>query len=213
MKSITIIDYGAGNLLSVKRSFEFLGSNVIVTSEPKTILRSDRLVLPGVGAYPKAMNSLKKLNLISPIIEIVQNQKPLLGLCLGMQLLLEQSEEFEVTQGLGLIQGQVVSIPGMKATGDIRKIPHVGWKSLKSLSPGADWLGTILSDVKPGEFTYFVHSYMTKPTNRDLILAEVFYEGVQIPAVIKKDNITGCQFHPEKSGVTGLKILKKFIDQ
>ena len=113
MKSVTIVDYGAGNLLSVKRSFEFLGSNVIVTSDPKTILKSDRLVLPGVGAYPKAMNSLKKLNLISPIIEMAQNQKPLLGLCLGMQLLLEQSEEFEVTQGLGLIQGQVVSIPGM----------------------------------------------------------------------------------------------------
>ena len=184
MKSVTIVDYGAGNLLSVKRSFEFLGSNVIVTSDPKTILKSDRLVLPGVGAYPKAMNSLKKLNLISPIIEMAQNQKPLLGLCLGMQLLLEQSEEFEVTQGLGLIQGQVVSIPGMKSSGDIIKIPHVGWKSLKSLSPAADWFGTILSDVKPGEFTYFVHSYMAKPTNRDLILAEVFYGGEQIAAFI-----------------------------
>jgi len=213
LKSITIIDYGAGNLLSVKRSFEFLGSDVRVTSDPKTILKSDRLVLPGVGAYPKAMNSLKKLNLISPIIEIVQNQKPLLGLCLGMQLLLEQSEEFKVTQGLGLIQGQVVSIPRMKASGDFMKIPHVGWKSLKSLSQGEDWSETILSDIKPGEFTYFVHSYMAKPTNKGLILAEVFYGGVQIPAVINKDNITGCQFHPEKSGVTGLKILKKFLNQ
>ena len=213
MKTITIIDYGAGNLLSVKRSFEFLESNVIVTSDPKTILKSDRLVFPGVGAYPKAMNSLKRLDLINPIIEMVQNQKPLLGLCLGMQLLFEQSEEFGITQGLGLIKGQVISIPNLNASRELIKIPHIGWKSLKSLNAGEDWSRTILSDVNQGEFTYFVHSYMAKPTDRSLILAEVIYEGVQIPAVITKNNITGCQFHPEKSGVTGLKILKKFLDQ
>ncbi len=213
MKTITIIDYGAGNLLSVKRSFEFLESNVIVTSDPKTILKSDRLVFPGVGAFPKAMNSLKRLDLINPIIEMVQNQKPLLGLCLGMQLLFEQSEEFGITQGLGLIKGQVISIPNLNASRELIKIPHIGWKSLKSLNAGEDWSRTILSDVNQGEFTYFVHSYMAKPTDRSLILAEVIYEGVQIPAVITKNNITGCQFHPEKSGVTGLKILKKFLDQ
>jgi glutamine amidotransferase len=213
LKTITIIDYGAGNLLSVKRSFEFLESNVIVTSDPKTILKSDRLVFPGVGAYPKAMNSLKRLDLINPIIEMVQNQKPLLGLCLGMQLLFEQSEEFGITQGLGLIKGQVISIPNLNASRELIKIPHIGWKSLKSLNAGEDWSRTILSDVNQGEFTYFVHSYMAKPTDRSLILAEVIYEGVQIPAVITKNNITGCQFHPEKSGVTGLKILKKFLDQ
>jgi glutamine amidotransferase len=213
LKTITIIDYGAGNLLSVKRSFEFLESNVIVTSDPKTILKSDRLVFPGVGAFPKAMNSLKRLDLINPIIEMVQNQKPLLGLCLGMQLLFEQSEEFGITQGLGLIKGQVISIPNLNASRELIKIPHIGWKSLKSLNAGEDWSRTILSDVNHGEFTYFVHSYMAEPTDRSLILAEVIYEGVQIPAVIKKNNITGCQFHPEKSGVTGLKILKKFLDQ
>jgi glutamine amidotransferase len=213
LKTITIIDYGAGNLLSVKRSFEFLESNVIVTSDPKTILKSDRLVFPGVGAFPKAMNSLKRLDLINPIIEMVQNQKPLLGLCLGMQLLFEQSEEFGITQGLGLIKGQVISIPNLNASRELIKIPHIGWKSLKSLNAGEDWSRTILSDVNQGEFTYFVHSYMAKPTDRSLILAEVIYEGVQIPAVITKNNITGCQFHPEKSGVTGLKILKKFLDQ
>jgi glutamine amidotransferase len=202
-----------GNLLSVQRSFEHLGAKVSVSSNSKIILDADKVVLPGVGAFPNAMKSLKKFGLISIIQNIALENKPLLGLCLGMQLLMEESEEFELTPGLGLIPGRVVPIPQITTLHETQKIPHIGWNSLQISKSKNDWGGTLLQDNKPGESVYFVHSFMAQPTDQSQRLADTDYGGHKIAAVIIKDQITGCQFHPEKSGEVGLKILKRFLLQ
>ena len=208
--SITIIDYGVGNLLSVQRSFEHLGASVLITSDHKAILDANKVVLPGVGAFPNAMSALKKMDLISIIREIAFQKKPLLGLCLGMQLLMEESEEFELTTGLGLIPGRVIPVPQITILNVRQKIPHIGWNSLQPSTSNDDWGATLLKDIKHGESAYFLHSFMVKPNETNLI-AETSYGGHKISAVLIKDQITGCQFHPEKSGEIGLKILKRFM--
>jgi glutamine amidotransferase len=209
--SITIIDYGVGNLLSVQRSFEHLGASVLITSDHKAILDANKVVLPGVGAFPNAMSALKKMDLISIIREIAFQKKPLLGLCLGMQLLMEESEEFELTAGLGLIPGRVIPVPQITILNVRQKIPHIGWNSLQPSTSNDDWGATLLKDIKPGESAYFLHSFMVKPTEQTNLIAETSYGGHKISAVLIKDQITGCQFHPEKSGELGLKILKRFM--
>ena len=210
-KQVTIIDYGVGNLLSVQRGLEFCGAKVTITSNVQTILNSERIVLPGVGAFPNAMSALNNLGLVSVIQKFADLRKPLLAICLGMQLLMDESEEFNLTSGLGLIPGRVVPVPNFTIDGKCQKIPHIGWSGL--YPPGIDevWGKTLLQDVKVGEATYFVHSYMVEPTDSKNIVAEATYGGHQVPAVIKRGQITGCQFHPEKSGEVGLKILRQFI--
>jgi glutamine amidotransferase len=209
--SVTIIDYGAGNLLSIKRAFEYLGANVTVSSNPKTILEADKVILPGVGAFPSAMNALKKLNLIPVIREAASNKKSILGLCLGMQLLFDESNEFEPTLGLGLIPGKVVPIPTTDSFNYPQKIPHVGWNSLMTTEIYKNWQGTLLNSHKSGDSVYFVHSYMVLPSNQRHRLAETNYGGHLIAAAVAKDNIVGFQFHPEKSGIVGLKILRSYL--
>jgi glutamine amidotransferase len=211
--TVTIIDYGVGNLLSVQRGFEHLGAKVLVSSDPKNILDANKVVLPGVGAFPDGMNALKKLGLISVIQDIAAERKPLLGICLGMQLLLEKSEEFENTAGLGLIPGRVVPIPKVTILDQPQKIPHTGWNSLQLSKSSINWGGTLLEDNKPGDSAYFVHSFMAEPAEQANRIAVTNYGGHKITAVIVKDQITGCQFHPEKSGEVGLKILKRFLLQ
>jgi glutamine amidotransferase len=210
---VTIIDYGVGNLLSVQRGLEYCGAKVLLTSNPELILASKRVVLPGVGAFPNAMKALNELNLIQVIQELDQLNTPLLAICLGMQLLMDQSDEFGETAGLGLIPGRVVAVPGKTATGDIQKIPHIGWSSLYPSSKSENWRETLLQDNKPGDATYFVHSFMAQPSNRSNQVAHTLYGGHKISAVISKNQITGCQFHPEKSGEVGLKVLRKFLIQ
>lgn len=212
-QEVVIIDYGVGNLLSVKRGLECVGAKVTLTSNPEVILRSKKVVLPGVGAFPKAMKALIDQDLVSTIQEFVKLGNSLLAICLGMQLLLDESEEFVLTSGLGLIPGRVIQIPSATTEGGLQKIPHIGWNELQASDTRKGWSETLLHDIQSGESVYFVHSYMAQPINPLHRVADVNYGGYQIPAVISKDRITGCQFHPEKSGEVGLKILKRFVSE
>jgi glutamine amidotransferase len=211
--NVTIIDYGVGNLLSVQRGFEYFGASVELTSDPEKILSAQRVVLPGVGAFPKAMQALKNQNLVTVIQELSDQGTPLLAICLGMQLLLEGSDEFGQTAGLSLISGRVVAVPNKTIDGTIQKIPNIGWSSLNVSSTRSSWENTILQDIKPGDAAYFVHSFMSQTSDQKNQIAHINYGGHKVSAVINRDKITGCQFHPEKSGLVGLKILKRFILQ
>ena len=207
---VTIIDYGLGNLLSVQRGLEYCGAKVVITSNPDLILASKRVVLPGVGAFPNGMEALKELKLIPVIKELEKLGTALLAICLGMQLLMDESDEFSVTVGLGLIPGRVVAVPAKTTDGDFQKIPHIGWNSLRPSIETEDWNGTLLQDNKPGDAAYFVHSFMAQPSDDRYQVAHTMYGGNRISAVISKNQVTGCQFHPEKSGEVGLKILRRF---
>jgi glutamine amidotransferase len=208
--SITVIDYGVGNLLSVQRGLEQCGAEVLLTSDPNLVLAAERLVLPGVGAFANAMKALEERNLVTPIQEQATKGTPLLGICLGMQLLLDESEEFGVTKGLGLISGRVVPVAPKTTIGTPQKIPHIGWNDLVPAAGRVDWRGTLLRDNHPGEAAYFVHSYTAVPTDPYDRLADCIYGGHRISAAIARNHITGCQFHPEKSGEVGLRILRRF---
>lgn len=210
---VTVIDYGVGNLLSVRRSLEYCGAKVEVTSDPETILNATRLILPGVGAFGDGMAELCRRGLDSVVREVAVRGKSLLCICLGMQMLMDESEEFELTSGLGLISGRVVPVPQMKADGYPQKIPHIGWNELVLPLGRESWKGTLLQNVNPGEAVYFVHSFMAVPSNVDHRIADCNYGGVPVAAVVGRDNIFGCQFHPEKSGKVGLKVLKSFLAQ
>jgi glutamine amidotransferase len=207
---VTVIDYGVGNLLSVQRSLEHCGARVILTSDPSDLLMAERVVLPGVGAFASAMYALQVRGLDEAIKKLANNGIPLLGICLGMQLLLDESEEFGLTQGLGLIPGRVVPVPAQNDQGEVQKIPHIGWNGLFLGETSSSWYGSILQDIQQGEAAYFVHSFMSLTENPNHRLADCFYGGHRIPAVIIQNSITGCQFHPEKSGDVGLRVLRNF---
>lgn len=207
---VTVIDYGVGNLLSVQRGLEHCGASVTLTADPERILAAERVVLPGVGAFGNAMRALEQLNLVEVIRSLARQQTPLLGICLGMQLLLEESEEFGITAGLGLVPGRVVPVPAQSVSGQAQKIPHIGWSALQPSAASGSWSGTLLQDTRPGDAAYFVHSFMAVPTEPAHRIADCVYGGHLIPAVIGRDRITGCQFHPEKSGEVGLRILRRF---
>ena len=209
--NVTVIDYGVGNLLSVQRGFEHCGATVTITADPNEILASNKVVLPGVGAFGNAMQALKMLGLVTVLREIAQRQTPLLGICLGMQLLMDESEEFGITAGLGLISGRVIPVPTETISGEMQKIPHIGWSALHPSSVLGAWNGTILQDIRSGEAVYFVHSFMAVPDVSEHCIADCIYGGHQVPAVIGRNNIVGCQFHPEKSGEVGLKLLRSFL--
>ena len=207
---VTVIDYGVGNLLSVQRGLEHCGAKVVLSAEVEKILNSKLVVLPGVGAFANAMQALENLNLVEVIRELAIRQTPLLGICLGMQLLLDESEEFGRTAGLGLIPGRVIPVPAQTLSGEIQKIPHIGWNALHTSTKLRGWSGAMMQDIRQDEAAYFVHSFMALPSIQEHRIAECVYGGHIIPAVIGRDRIIGCQFHPEKSGETGLKILRRF---
>ncbi len=192
-----IIDYGAGNLFSVKNALDFLGIENKITSSSDDLRAADRLILPGVGAFPDAMRMLSESGLIGVIKEEVQ-KKPLLGICLGMQMLFEKGYEFGETDGLGLIKGSVKLM-----TPKDLAIPHIGWNSLEFNEPCR-----LLDRVKNGEYVYFVHSFAAECPS-DNVAAYCDY-GMKIPALVQNKNVYGAQFHPEKSGETGLNILRSF---
>lgn len=194
---ISIIDYGAGNLLSVKKALDFLNIPSIVTSSAEDIEKSDAIILPGVGAFPDAMESLHKSGLVDTIKEQAR-LKPFLGICLGMQLLFQKSYEFKECEGLGLIDGEV-----KKIVAEGLKIPHMGWNDLKILNNCP-----LLNGINEGDYVYFVHSFRAETDDKN-INAYTMY-GEKIPALVSNGNIYGAQFHPEKSSEVGLKILKNF---
>lgn len=207
---VVVIDYGVGNLLSVQRGFEHCGAKVVLTADPEKILAAKRVVLPGVGAFANAMAALNNLGLVEVIRELSDRQTPLLGICLGMQLLLEESDEFGVTEGLGLIPGRVIAVPNLTLSSGVQKIPHIGWSALQPSNKDIDWQHNLLKDNNPGDAAYFVHGFMADPKNESHRIADCIYGGHKISAMIGRDYIVGCQFHPEKSGEVGLKILRRF---
>ncbi len=197
---IAIIDYDAGNLKSVEKALKFLGEESIVTRDRKEILSADKVILPGVGAFGEAMDHLKKFELDQVIQEAVHRQRPLLGICLGLQLLFEGSEENGGVEGLHILEGQIVKIPDAPGL----KIPHIGWNSLHLQNQGR-----LFEGVPEGTFVYFVHSFYLKAKEESIVRASSDY-GVAIHASVEQDSVFACQFHPEKSSSMGLKILRNF---
>lgn len=209
---VVIIDYGIGNLFSVRRAFEHCGAKVEVTDDKAKILSAQRVVLPGVGAFTDGMRGLGKLGLDNIIKSYIASGRPLLGICLGMQMLCSVSEEFGETKGLGIIPGQVSLIPNIDLQGNPLKIPHVGWADLQLKSFETIWKGTILDGLSSKDAIYLTHSFAVKAKNRTHLLAYCDYGGNEISAVIRKENVYGVQFHPEKSGPIGLKIINNFMN-
>ena len=208
---ITIVDYGVGNLLSVSRALEHVDGNVVVTSKASTIIAADRIVLPGVGAFGHGMQQLHDRGLILAIKEFLSTNRPFLGICLGMQMMMDSSREFGKSEGLGLIDGECVPIPTVGVNGKKHKVPHIGWNSL--IKPkSASWYSTILEDIEPGAPTYFIHLFVAEPSQPDAVISYCDYNGIRLTAVIQKDLQFGVQFHPEKSGEVGLKILRNFVN-
>ncbi len=199
---IGIIDYGMGNLYSVSKALERMDHVYFISSLPDELAKADGLILPGVGSFKDAMGILHEKGLVTFIKESIAKGTPLLGICLGMQLLFEESEENGLTQGLGLLKGRITKIPGVTASGETYKVPHMGWNDLelKNASP-------LLQKIEAGH-VYFVHSYYATTNNKN-VLASSSYD-VEVPAVVGKGNVFGTQFHPEKSSDLGLKILQNF---
>jgi len=208
MHEVVVIDYELGNLTSICRGLEYCGASVTVTKDHQIILKAPRVVLPGVGSFPHGMAELKRQGLDSVLRKVVKKGTPVLGICLGMHLLLDESEEFELTSGLGFIPGRVKPIPSHTNNGQTIKTPHIGWNELLISSDSSNRL---LKNINHGEATYFLHSFMAVPKNQENRIADCMYGGNRIAALIENKNIFGCQFHPEKSGKTGLRLLKNFL--
>lgn len=202
---VGIIDYGVGNLFSLKSSFSEIGEEVFVSSDPHELSKADRLVLPGVGAFGNAIDKLRESGLDKFVIEQANMGKPLLGICLGMQLLFDDSFEYGHHQGLGLLRGSVVPMEGQLPKE--LKIPHIGWNSLHKVNPDSK----ILSKVQEGQYVYFVHSFYVSGCEESL--ASTTEYGITVTAAVEKGNVYGCQFHPEKSGQVGLNILRSFVQE
>lgn len=206
-KSVAIIDYGVGNLLSVTRALRACDADVRIVKTAEEIMNADRIVLPGVGAFGNCINELINRQLESPILEFIKTGKPLLGICVGMQILQERGEEFGIHRGLGIIPGKVVKIPTNDQNG-FRKVPFVGWAKL-SIKPNP--FPKILTDLSEESFFYFVHSFKVETDNPIHTIAQHNYCNLDITSLVNKDNVFGCQFHPEKSGEAGIKFLNNFI--
>ena len=205
---VTVADYGVGNLLSVRRALEHCGADVEMSSDPGALERAERLVLPGVGAFRDGMAGLRSHGFIEPLQHFAASGKPFLGICVGMQMMFDVGEEYGEHAGLGLLPGRVIAIPAAAE----RKIPHIGWAALERPSPGRDWAQTILAGVPAGGASvYFVHSFHAEPARAADVLAVCDYRGFAVTAAVSHGSLFGCQFHPEKSGATGLKIIQAFL--
>ena len=198
---IAVIDYDAGNLKSVEKALIFLGETPVITRDREELLAADKVILPGVGAFGDAMDRLHQYGLVDVIKEVGKKGTPFLGICLGLQLMFESSEESPGVEGLGLLPGKILKIPETPGM----KVPHMGWNSLK-IDPNS----RLFKGIPDGNYVYFVHSYYLKAGSEDIVAATTEY-GTHIHAAVEKGNLYACQFHPEKSSQTGLKILENFI--
>ena len=199
---IAIIDYDAGNIKSVEKALQRLGQEVMITRDPEEILNADKVILPGVGAFGDAMVNLRKYHLDQVIYQVVERSIPFLGICLGLQLLFEKSDETKGVAGLGILKGEICRIPD----GENLKIPHMGWNSLHLQNNGRLFRG-----IKEDAYVYFVHSYYLKAEEEEIVKATAEY-GTHIHASVEQGNVFACQFHPEKSSDVGLQILKNFVE-
>ena len=199
---VAIIDYDAGNIKSVEKAIQFLGEEAVMTRDENVIMNADRVILPGVGAFGDAMENIRKYDLERVIKAYVETGKPFLGICLGLQLLFKESEESVGIKGLDLIPGAIVKIPD----GEGLKIPQIGWNSI-TVNPES----RLFKGINDGSYVYFVHSFYLKCENESDVAAKTYY-GTEIHAAVERGNLFACQFHPEKSGETGLQILKNFLE-
>ncbi len=202
---VAILDYSIGNLYSVEKAFKHIGADPVLVSTPQAIKDADRLVLPGVGAFKKCIDTLEDLKFIDSILEFIKSGRPFLGICVGMQLLMSKSFEGGESKGLGIISGTVDPIPTLW-DGKRLKVPHIGWRSINESSRGQ-----LLKNIEPEEAFYFVHSYNSNIQDSSAKSCLASYEDYPITALVEKDNVFGCQFHPEKSRDSGLTLLKNFM--
>lgn len=200
---IAIIDYGAGNIQSVYKALKFIGADCKVTSDKDEILNADGAILPGVGSFGDAMDTMTKRGIKDTIIEYTKSGKPFLGICLGLQLLFPESEETPGVKGLDIFKGTITKIPNQNRT---LKIPHMGWNNISIKQKNG-----IFKDIEGEPYVYFVHSFYLKAQDKDILAATTQY-GIEIDAAVQKGNIIATQFHPEKSGEVGLKMLKNFVE-
>lgn len=210
-KKIIVINYGMSNTLSICRALEYCGARVELTDSKEKIERADHLVLPGVGAFHEGMKGLEKRGLINSINKYLTTQRPFLGICLGMQMLLNKSNEFTVSPGIGYFDGQVDILPTKQKNGGINKLPHISWNRI-DVPEDISWGDSILQGIRPGSYFYFVHSYYCQPNKKEHVFAVTPFYDYRFSSVIKNGNVFGVQFHPEKSGKTGLKVLENFIN-
>lgn len=210
---VAVIDYGIGNLLNVVRALQHTGAQVrIVQQASELATLPDRLVLPGVGAFADGMGELRARGFDGLVKRFADTGRPFLGICVGMQMLFDAGEEFGEHAGLGLIPGRVKPVSPVDSAGRKHRIPHIGWARLEKPAARPTWDRTILARLQPGEAMYFVHSFAPVPTLEEHRLADTFYGGVRICAAVGRDNIFGCQFHPERSATHGLAILSAFME-
>ena len=211
-RPVVVVDYGRGNLFSVCQAVAKVGGEPRLSTDPAAVRTAERVILPGVGAFGDAMAGLRAHGLDEAVIAFAGTGRPLLGVCLGMQLLLDASTEFGHHAGLALLPGHVDRLPA-PPVGGRHKIPNVGWCRLEPAPGGAQWADTIFAAVKPGDFAYFVHSYAAHPRETGHRLADIDFAGTPACAAIAAGPISGCQFHPEKSGEVGLAILDVFVNR
>ncbi len=211
MSKVAIVDYGVGNILSLQRALEACETDVVLAATPAELEAAGRLILPGVGAFSHAVGELRRQGLEEPILRHVERARPLLGICVGMQMLLEYSTEFGHSSGLGLIKGGVNRIRQDRPDGGARRIPHIGWSQISPAGANS-WDATPLAGTEPGTAMYFVHSYTAQCDYAGDCMATVDYDGEVVTAFVASECVFGAQFHPEKSGPAGLSIMRRFLD-
>jgi imidazole glycerol-phosphate synthase subunit HisH len=210
--NITVVDYGSGNLFNLRRAFAAIGANTKISSSPEDLQKADKILLPGVGAFKTGMSHLQKSGMVSALNEFKASGKQILGICLGMQLLVTQSEENGLHQGLDFIPGNVTRFTPCTTTENRFKIPQICWNAIEPIDSKNAWDNTILGELKESAYMYFLHSYYVQVTQEEHCLAVTRYGNEIFHSAIQKDNVIGCQFHPERSGKQGLSILKSFVN-
>lgn len=209
-KRIAIIDYGMGNLFSVRNACERVGLDARIVSDSRELLASDGAILPGVGAFGDSMETLGNLDLVAPILDFIASKKPFLGICLGLQLLFTESEEFGAHKGLGVIPGRVTRFPNLPRGANTSKVPQVGWNQIFPATTGTAWQVSPLASLTPGEYMYFVHSFYCVPADPAATLTVTDYEGTVYCSGVARENVFAVQFHPEKSAACGLEIYRNW---
>ncbi len=212
-QKITLIDYGMCNLLNVARAFEHCGAEVTITEDPVIALKAEKLVVPGVGAFSECLREFESRGFADAIRRYSETERPMLGICVGMQMLFDGSEEFGDHAGLGILPGRVRAVPGKTLAGESQRVPHIGWSHLIEAGSGRQWGGSLLdgfSGQQPA--VYFVHSFAAVPENEGDRLADTLYGGHRLCAAVQRGNLMATQFHPERSGEIGLTITRRFVE-
>jgi len=214
MKHVTLLDYGMCNLLNVARAFEHIGAEVSIAEDRQSAMSADRLVVPGVGAFRDSMTEITVRGFDDVIRSFIDSGRPMFGICVGMQIMFESSEEFGCYPGLGILPGQVVQIPSLTLDGTSQRVPHIGWNLLTPGKGAFNWQGSVLECLADrNSAMYFVHSFVAEPSDPAHELASCLYGGHHLCAAVQKDNLVATQFHPERSGEAGLAVLRCFMDQ